>query len=208
MPDIKLTYFNAPGRAEAVRVVFFLAGVPFDDHRLSFQEFGALKAAGAFPLGSVPVLEVDGRVITQTAAMLRYGARLGGTNLYPSDPFEALIVDSALDTFNDTLSNALLPSLYERDLEKKLELRKVFAAEPLVRACGYVEGLLALSEGPFLLGSSLSIADIPIGLQILQILKGGLDGVDESHLAPYPKLVALARAYEAHPGVLAYANRS
>ncbi len=155
MPTIKLTYFDAPGRAEPVRLALRIAGLPFHDERLKFPEFAAQKAAGAFPLGSVPVLQVDGHVFTQTAAMLRYVARVGGTDLYPADPAEALVVDSALDTFNDTLSNALLPSLYERDPAKKLAMREVFAAGPLPLACAYVEGLIARSGGPFLLGDRL-----------------------------------------------------
>ncbi len=200
-PQIALTYFNAPGRAESVRVALRLAGQPFEDRRLNYADFGALKAQGALPLGSVPLLEVDGLVLTQTAAMLRYAARLGGGELYPSDPLQALIVDSALDTFNDTLSNALLPSLYERDMEKKLAMRVDFAAGPLARACAYVEGLIARSGGPFLLGSSLSIADIVIALQIGQIEAGGLDGISPSMLDAYPHLKGLAAAYRAEPRI-------
>jgi len=33
MPNLELTYFNAPGRAEPVRIALFLAGLPFTDHR-------------------------------------------------------------------------------------------------------------------------------------------------------------------------------
>jgi len=204
MPSLTLTYFDAPGRAESVRVALFIAGVPFEDRRLSFAEFAALKEQGAFPLGSVPILSVDGLALTQTAAMLRYVARLGGGDLYPSDPLEALVVDSALDTFNDTLANALLPSLYERNMERKLELRAVFAAGPLVRACSYVEGLVARTGGPFLTGATVTIADIVIALQLLQIRNGGLDGIDPEALAPYPLLGALADAYLADPRIVAY----
>jgi prostaglandin-H2 D-isomerase / glutathione transferase len=207
MPNIKLTYFNAPGRAESVRVALFIAGLPFEDHRLDFPEFAALKAQGAFPLGSVPVLEVDGLTLTQTAAMLRYVARLGQTDLYPTDPFEAFIVDSALDTFNDTLSNALLPSMYERDMTKRLELRAEFAAGPLPRACAYVESLLERSGGPFVCGESMTIADIVLALQALQVRSGVLDGLTAEALTPYPRLCALAEAYLADPRIVAYHQR-
>ena len=47
-----------------------------------------------------------------------------------------------LETFNDTVSHALTPSLFERDLDKKLEMRRAFVAGPLALACRYVEGLI------------------------------------------------------------------
>jgi glutathione S-transferase len=71
MPQLKLTYFDAPGRAEPIRVALHLAGIDFEDHRVQFPEFAALKSGGGLPLGSVPVLEVDGCVFAQTAAILR-----------------------------------------------------------------------------------------------------------------------------------------
>lgn len=203
MPKLALTYFDSPGRAEPVRVALRLGGVPFDDVRLTFPEFAAAKAGGVLPLGSVPVLDVDGVRVTQTAAMLRYAARLGDASLYPSDPFAALLVDSALDTFNDTLSHALMPSLFERDPERKLAMRAELAAGPMARVLGYVEGLITTSGGPFVAGTSLSIADLVIALQVLQIRSGRLDGLTEGNLAPYPRIVALTDAYLADPRVAA-----
>jgi glutathione S-transferase len=128
MPTIRLTYFDGPGRAEPIRVALRLGGLPFEDHRLTFPEFMAAKSRGDFPLGSVPVLEVDGVPIAQTAAILRYVARVGDRTLYPEDPWAALVVDTALDTLNDTWSNALTPSLFERDPAQKLALRAALAA--------------------------------------------------------------------------------
>ncbi len=205
MPNLKLTYFNSPGRAEPVRVALRICGIPFEDHRLDFPSFRALKAQGAFPLGSVPVLEVDGVAYPQTAAMLRYVARLGG-DLYPTDALEALAVDSAIDTFNDTLSNALLPSFYERDMEKKLAMRAAFCAGPLPTACAFIEGLLERSGGPFVTGATMTIADLLIANQVRQIQGGHLDGVAPETLAAYPRLLALAEAYRSEPRVAALAG--
>lgn len=207
MPNLELTYFNAPGRAEPVRVALFLAGLPFTDHRVDFAGFGALKAQGALPLGSVPVMDVDGLRLTQTGAMLRYVARLGETDLYPSDPFQAFLVDTCIDTFNDTLSNALAPSMFERDMAKKLEMRVGFVAGPLTNACRYAESLIARSGGPFLLGSALSIADLVIASQVLAIQSGRLDGITHETLAPYPYMRGLAEAYLAHPRIQAYSAK-
>ena len=207
MPQIRLTYFDSPGRAEPLRVALSLAKIPFEDRRLKFPEFMALKQQGAFPLGSVPVLEVDGRAIVQTAAMLRYVAHLAGGGLYPADAREALIVDSIVDTLNDTMSHALLPSLFERDMEKKLEMRRALLAGPLTLSLRYLEGLVAESPGPFVTGATLTIADILLGITVQQYRSGTLDGLGPEVLEAYPRLRALGDAYAAHPGVVAYRNR-
>lgn len=203
MPALRLTYFDAPGRAEPIRVALRMAGLPFEDVRLAFPAFMAAKAAGQLPLGAVPMLEVDGLAITQTAAILRYVARLADTGLYPADPLAALRVDSALDSLNDTLSHALTPSLFERDTEKKLAMRAEFAAGPMARVYGYLEGLLAAGGGAFLGGSAPSIADLVLALQVEQVEKGGLDGLSAAHLEAYPRARAAAAATLAHPAVAA-----
>lgn len=204
--QLKLTYFNTPGRAEPIRVALRLSGLDFVDERLNFPEFVAAKAAGRFPLGSVPVLEVDGTPIVQTAAILRWVARVGDTSLYPTDPWAALLVDSVLDTFNDTLSTALMPSLFERDSEKKLAMRAAFAAGPMKLAYDYTEALLAKSTGPFIAGERLSVADIVVALQVLQIRRGVLDGLTSDMLAAWPRIHALADAYLASPRIAALAS--
>ncbi len=205
MPTFRLTYFDAPGRAEPIRVALFLAKLPFEDRRIKFPEFMALKQQGAFPLGSVPMLEVDGRAIVQTAAILRYVARLGAPALYPSDPYAGLVVDSVLDTFNDTVSHAMTPSLFERDTAKKIEMRRALVDGPLGAALRYVEGLIG--DGPFLTGAELTIADIVLGETCRQYRSGALDGLSAETLAPFPKIARLGEAYAAHPGVVAYAQR-
>lgn len=203
MPTIALTYFDSPGRAEPIRVALRISGLPFEDRRLKFPDFMAAKAGGSLPLGQVPVLEVDGVRITQTGAILRYVARIGDSSLYPSDPWAALLVDSAIDTMNDTLSHLLLPSLFERDPQKKLAMRAELAAGPLPPVLRYVEGLVERSGGPFVAGAAMSIADLVVAVQVQQIRSGGLDGLNTAHLEPFPRLLALADAYLAEPRIAA-----
>ncbi|NUN12309.1 MAG: glutathione S-transferase family protein [Myxococcales bacterium] len=207
MPNLILTYFDFPGRAEPIRVALFIAGLPYQDKRLKFPEYAALKEQGVFPLGAVPTFEVDGVTMTQTAAILRYVARVGNTTLYPNDPLAAFVVDSALDTFNDTLSHELTPSLMERDMAKKLEMRAVFKAGPMLKVLQYVEGLAQRFGKPFLGGTDLSIADLVVAQQLLQIRAGGLDGISPEDLDPYPHLNALTDAYVNHPSIVAYQKR-
>ncbi len=207
MPNLKLTYFDSAGRAEPIRIALHIAGLPFEDRRLKFPDFAQAKSTGELPLGQVPVLEVDGLAIVQTASIMRYVARIGATDLIPADPLVALIADSALDSFNDNLSHALMPSLFERDMTKKLEMRAALAAGPLAAVLRYTDQLIARTGGPFLGGSKMSIADIVVGQQILQIRNGGLDGISTETLAPYERVNAMVDAYVAEPRIVAYRDR-
>ena len=201
IPNLKLTYFDAAGRAEPIRVALRLGGVPFEDNRLPFPAYQAAKARGDFPLGSVPVLDVDGVPFVQTGPMLRFAARIGDASLYPSDPVAAFVVDSVIDCFNDTLSNALVPSMFERDPEKKLAMRAAIAAGPLAKIMAHTEAILERSGGPFLTGEALTVADIVVALQGVQIRSGRLEGFNAETLAPWPRVDALVDAYLAHPRI-------
>ena len=100
----KLLYFDFPGKAEAIRLALTHAGVSFEDHRFADRaEFQALKASGRLQFGQVPALEVTSAaaevtVLTQSAAILRYVAKLNpAVGLYPTDPLLAARVDAVCD---------------------------------------------------------------------------------------------------------------
>ena len=87
-----LTLYFAPGSSSmAVHIALHEIGVPFDSRPLSFKndlrtpEFLALNAEG-----KVPVLLVDGRPLTEVAAILFYLAkRFPDAGLLPRDDLEA-----------------------------------------------------------------------------------------------------------------------
>ena len=73
----------------------------------------------------VPILEVDGLVVTQTLAHLRYAGRMSG--LYPEDPVAAMLVDECLYVVTE-VEAALVPTIRMRDeanQEEKMARRKV-----------------------------------------------------------------------------------
>ena len=99
MSALKLYYFDMAGRAEPIRMTLTLGKVAFEDIRLSQEEFGKLKQEGKFPLGQVPCLEIDGKMLPQSTAILRFAGRKAG--FYPDDPLLAAKVDAAIDAGND-----------------------------------------------------------------------------------------------------------
>lgn len=54
-----------------------------------------------FPFGKLPILEMDGMKMHQSAAIIRYLARKAGGTLYGRNEFEALQCDVAYDTISD-----------------------------------------------------------------------------------------------------------
>uniref|UniRef100_A0A915B2R9 glutathione transferase n=1 Tax=Parascaris univalens TaxID=6257 RepID=A0A915B2R9_PARUN len=76
-PKYKLIFFYPQTRAEAARMMFKLADVPFEDIRIFEDEWVELKPTT--PFGQLPVLEFDGHKLAQSFAINRYLARKFGT---------------------------------------------------------------------------------------------------------------------------------
>ena len=83
MSTPKVTYFDFAGsRGEEVRLALVIAGVVFDDNRISSDDFARIKAE--LPFGSLPVFESPGHgVFAETNAILRLIGRLH--DLHPDD---------------------------------------------------------------------------------------------------------------------------
>ena len=63
---IKVHYFDIYGKAEPIRMLLLKAGVEFEDHRMTFEEFKAMKETpGVLEFGQVPMVELaDGTKLT------------------------------------------------------------------------------------------------------------------------------------------------
>ena len=98
---LKLHYFPLYGRGEPIRMLLDHAGVKFEENKISFADWPALKASGKFEFGQLPCLEwKDGTQMTQTYAILRaLGIEYG---YYPWGDFEKMwICDSTIDAIYD-----------------------------------------------------------------------------------------------------------
>lgn len=193
-----LTYFAAPGRAFAIRVCMGIAGAEYSNKHITWPELQAGKAdAGAFPLGQVPVLTVEGRTYAQSGAIARFAAKKAG--LYPrDDDLTALAIDEAVDTAQELMGS--VPQL--ADAEQKKAARAVWVEKKLPVFMGYFGRKVEKSGGPFLGGAELGLQDL--------LLFGGLNGIatgDWDYIAPsvldaYPFAAKLIAAVRAHPAVV------
>ena len=157
MSTYKLYYFNGRGRAEVSRLIFAAAGQKYEDIRYEREQWLAHK--NEMPLGQMPVLEFEGKMLPQSIAIARFLAKqfqLAGKN-----NFEQAQVDAVVDTINDVLSKFIAAN-FEKDEAKKQELMKNFLSEELPKGFQNLENLGKLygSGGPFFVGNQLTWADL------------------------------------------------
>jgi len=115
MAKLTLTYFDFHGgRGEPARLALSMSGIPFQDDRGLPSEWGSRKAQT--PFGALPVLEVDGQVVSQSNAINRYVGKLG--DLYPSDPWQAALCDEAMEAVED-ITNKIGATLFLPEEQKK-----------------------------------------------------------------------------------------
>lgn len=201
---ITFSYFDFPfWRAEASRLALHLGRIDFVDHRPGKEEFMRLKASGELPYGQLPVLEVDGVRYAQSVAIARFCGQLAG--LYPQDdPIAALRVDELLEAINE-INYQLIPSMREKDVERKLAMRASFAEATLPEWLGRIEARLMNNETQtFIVGNRMTVADLALWRAVEWLTSGILDGVPTDLLDPHPALKAHVQGIAALPEVSAW----
>nr|XP_053631360.1 hematopoietic prostaglandin D synthase-like [Cherax quadricarinatus] len=123
MPEYKLIYFDAMGRAELTRWIFKLADIPYTDERIPAEEWPERKKST--PGGTLPVLLVDEQVLRQSMAIARYVAREAG--LVPQDNLESALCDALVETVME-LQQQMIKIMRSPgdDEEKKTKLQQEF----------------------------------------------------------------------------------
>ena len=201
---IKIYYSHTPfWRAEVLRVSLFIKGIPFEDTRVSREEFVHLIKTGFLPNGKrapfhqLPVIEVDGKIIGQTGAIARYCGKV--SNLYSDDILLAAKIDQIIDAATD-ITNLVSPTIREKDQIKKMEDRKVLVNKLLPRWFRYLENLLSENNSTWFV-EKMTIADIAIWRLLGWLTSGIIDGIPTSIVDDFPKLKNIHHQVHTHPKV-------
>ncbi|MDC1054032.1 glutathione S-transferase family protein [Alphaproteobacteria bacterium] len=201
---IKIYYSHLPfWRAEVLRVSLFIKDIPFEDIRVSREEFVNLIKTGFLPNGKrspfhqLPVIEVDNQIIGQTGAIARYCGKV--SNLYADDMLKAAKIDQIIDAATD-ITNKVSPTIKEKNLEKKMEDRKVLVNKLLPRWFRYLEHLLSENESTWFV-EKMTIADIAIWRLLGWLTSGIIDGIPTSIVDDFPKLKNIHHQVHTHPKV-------
>ncbi|KAJ1492635.1 hypothetical protein T484DRAFT_1930799 [Baffinella frigidus] len=215
---IKLTYFDIDGVAEKVRICLRTASpapIPFEDVRVAFPEFAALKPT--LPNGQLPIMQIDdGPVMTQSAGMFRWAGRLSGH--MPQDPMEQLKVEEIMGLVED-MAKEISPSLYitrkpedfghfgvapEKLTEFQLKLRANIAApgSAFHKVAANLEKKLEGSTSGWFCGDKPTCADIEMFVRMHWLKKGVLDGIPTDIWSTYPNLEKMFAQMAAIPGAI------
>ena len=200
MTRYKLTYFDIDGgRAEPIRIAFHVAGIDFEDNRISFAEFGEMRSTTRF--NSVPVLEIDGAQVTQSNAMSRYVGKMAG--LYPVDDLQALYCDEVLGALED-LSNRIVRTFGLPEDELKAA-REELVDGWLTTFLRGLDQLLIRGGGEYFANNQLTVADLRAFVQSRSLGSGILDYVPKDIVQQVaPGLFQHQERISADPRVVAY----
>eukprot|EP01022_Parablepharisma_sp_SALTPOND_P028874 TRINITY_DN71949_c0_g1_i1.p1 TRINITY_DN71949_c0_g1~~TRINITY_DN71949_c0_g1_i1.p1 ORF type:complete len:423 (-),score=65.32 TRINITY_DN71949_c0_g1_i1:31-1299(-) len=156
---MRLYYFDAPGRAEAIRLLLNHTGICFDDVRIKFQDWPQYKER--FELKQLPVLEDNGKQFCQSYAILSYlGAKYG---YLPKDYDKLYRVLFVMNTAEDIYTKAFLcmvPQMSPLDEKARAELKDNLLNTTGPLFMGALEKKLKENETQdYMVGNNYTIAD-------------------------------------------------
>ncbi|XP_033230948.1 glutathione S-transferase-like [Belonocnema kinseyi] len=190
----KLIYFNARGRAEHIRYIFAYAGIDYIDERIPKERWPEIKKT--MPYGMLPVLEVDGKLISQSNAVARYLSRKHG--LTGKDEWEAMLCDVLVDTLGD-LKQELFQYRTEEDMFKKEDKKVKLMKETIPFYLNKFEKTIAENNG-FAVGSNTTWTDFvfAVALENFEHIFGS------SALENYPALRTLKQRVHEIPAIMTW----
>mmetsp|Transcript_14474 Transcript_14474/g.22003 ORF Transcript_14474/g.22003 Transcript_14474/m.22003 type:complete len:233 (-) Transcript_14474:210-908(-) len=203
---VKLTYFDIPGgRGEALRLTMWIGKVAFDEERIAFKDWGAIKPTTKW--ASLPMLTLpSGQRLAQSRAVGRYLGKQCG--LYPTDLIEACKVDEVMDALEDMFgatvnAGAGLKDKKAREAARKEVVESGRTADLLKRFEAYAK---ENGKDGHIVGDKLTLADIYFFCYTTFFLNTGFyDGVptDCFNGKKYPLLQKIRSKVASHPQVVA-----
>ncbi|KAI9712921.1 MAG: hypothetical protein M1828_001517 [Chrysothrix sp. TS-e1954] len=200
VPTLHYFNFQSKGRGQVIRLLFEDADIQYEDVRYDFDEYPKFKMGKLQeynPLGTIPVVELNGRILIQSYAMLRHFARQMGA--YDGKTEEEkywadAMCDAAIDwrsKFVDAFVTKERATTYPKHCK---EVRPTFLHGLNQQLSSHSSSV----SGPFVIGNTITYADLVI-YQIChdeQLIQNGREGLKE-----YPRLAKLIDAVEMRPNV-------
>ncbi len=201
MSNLRLNYFDFHGsRGEAARLALFIGNIPFDDNRIAVNDWSKVKEK--MPFQAIPVLEVDGKTITQSNTINRYIGRIA--NLYPGDEWQAAQCDEVMDAVEEVVSK-ISRTIKLQDEDEKRSARIVLAKGVLPLYLTRLESSLKERGGKYFASDKLTVADLVVFVWIRGLRKGLLDHIPADLVdKTVPLLVEHAERISKHPKILEY----
>lgn len=194
--------FMAPGTCARVAAVgLYQAEVPFEPRLVRFMAGEHRSAAflAVNPLGKVPALRIDGAVITENTAIVRYLARrFPGAALMPpaagdlEDAHQVADLCYCAATLHPIVTRIRIPTFFAETPEAQASVYRM-ATQAMVQSLALAER--RLQDGAWWYGEPWSLMDAYLNWVWFRITGAGFDP------APFPALVEHDRRMAERPAV-------
>ncbi|MGB3811313.1 MAG: maleylacetoacetate isomerase [Parvibaculum sp.] len=197
---LKLYNFFRNSAGHRVRIALHLKGLDFEyvsiDIRAGRQQDASYKAVN--PLSLIPALDHDGRIVTQSTAIIEYLEELyPAPSLLPVDPFlraKSRAVAASIAAEMHAMNNMRVHKFLGEELKLDGAARNTWFQHWNRIGFGAIEADLAASSNTdFAFADYPTIADIFLAPQYYNLRRVKFD------LAPYPRIGEIVARCEAHP---------
>lgn len=170
MEKVKVTYFGGNGRAAIIRAILDYEKVPFENEVIDFKDWPNIKNDDSrFEFHQLPVLEINGKKMTQSLALYIYLAKK--FDLYGKDFYEQYIIDSLIASNEDFVS--LMHSMFRPETEDEKnnpdKYKQMFKDKISFYLRVYEKRYNDLGSKKYFLGDKISLADFFIGTTVVDL---------------------------------------
>lgn len=177
-----------------------LSDIKFDDDRLPVAEFP--NARRLFPFRALPVLEVDGNPVSQSNSINRYLGKLA--NLYPDDPWQALLCDEVMDAVED-INSRIVATFSIKDEQEKKQVRAALVDSHLHVYLSRLDTMLKDRGSDYFADGRLTVADLKVFVWVRSLRSGTLDHIPADLVDTIaPELVNHYERISNHPKLTTY----
>lgn len=203
MNKLVLTYFDFDGgRGEPARLALHIGGLAYEDKRIVFKDWPAFR--DQTPFHAMPVLEANGKTITQSNTINRYVGKLAG--LYPKDEWQAALCDEVMDATEDIGSR--IGSTINLKADAKKKAREELATGAIPRHLEQLQARLKAGGGEYFADKRLTVADLKVHQWVRWLRTGVLDHIPKDIVEQHaPLLVKHFERVAGHPKVVEYYAR-
>ena len=188
-----LYYFKGRGRAETTRWMLAINRIAFENVPIETPEsLAALRATGKLPFDQMPLLEINGLKLSQSSAMIRYLARLGG--FYGESEIDAVWCDMIAGAAADFAETAMQAAFQPTEDIAKAALRTRFE-----KFGPKFEARLTQNGSGCCVGDRMTFADVVLAEALSAYLEWCPDILGDK-----PLLDALHERISNEPGVARY----
>jgi len=189
-----LHYFDGRGKMEGIRLMFAAAGVQFTEAPFvtTAEQVEKFRKNGDLLFQQLPLVEIDGKKLVQSGAILRHIARK--YNLYGKNDDEKVQIDMLTEGTRDFLG--FFGGFGFADEAKLLDDIRTKAVP---RYMPVFEKVVSESKSGYLVGDALSMADVCL----LEVLLHLPERVPEAFNG-YPKLKDYLNRISSLPNMAAY----